>query len=130
MELADGRAVVHGVEGGDLVDAHGGHLEQAGDLVHDTDAGEAVLALAEVEDGHDGGLLVLRRVPLQDLRHHLLVGCIELERDVWVVVARVPVLLWEGKGGGGVYPPVRWVSWDACFRFGGQGQDIGWLLKN
>ena len=93
MVLADGGAVVHGVEGGDLVDAGGGHLEQAGDLVHDANGGEAVLALAEVEQGHDGGLLVLRRVPLQDLRDHRLVRRAELERDLRVVVARVPVLL-------------------------------------
>lgn len=38
--------VVHGVEGGNFVDAHRGHLEQAGDFVHDADAGEAMLALA------------------------------------------------------------------------------------
>ena len=64
MILADGGAVVHGIEGGDLVDAGRGHLEQAGDLVHDADRGEAVLALAEVQQRHDGGLLVLRRIPL------------------------------------------------------------------
>ena len=39
VEFAHGRAVVHGVEGGDLVDAHGGHVEDARHLVHDADAG-------------------------------------------------------------------------------------------
>ena len=48
-----------GVESGNLVDTHWGHLEEAGDLVHDADAGEAVLSLAEVEQGHDGGLFCI-----------------------------------------------------------------------
>jgi hypothetical protein len=91
-ELADGSAVVHGVEGGDLVDSHGGHLEQAGDLVHDADAGEAVLALAEVQQGHDGGLFVLGGVPLEDLGDELLILGVELEGDVGVVVGCVSVL--------------------------------------
>lgn len=48
-ELAHRSPVVHGVEGGDLVDSHRRHLEEAGYLVHDADAGEAVLSLAKVE---------------------------------------------------------------------------------
>lgn len=91
-KLAHGRAVVHCVEGGDLVDAHGGHLEQAGDLVHDADAGEAVLPLAEVKQRQDGRLLILGRIPLEDLGDDGLVGRCEIERDVGVVVGGVPVL--------------------------------------
>lgn len=100
-ELADGCAVVHGVEGGDLVDAHGRHLEDARDLVHDADGGEAVLALAQVEDGHDGGLLVLRRVALEQLDDDGLVLRRELEGDGGVVVGRVAVLQ-GGRAGGRV----------------------------
>ena len=92
-ELAHGRAVVHGVEARDLIDAHGRHLEQAGDLIHDADGGEAVLALAEVEKRHDRGLLVLRRVALQDLGDELLVLRGELEGDAGVVVGSVAVLV-------------------------------------
>ncbi len=92
MELADGRAVVHGVEGGDLVDTRGRHLETPRHLVHDGDGGEAVLALAQVEQRHHGGLLVLRRVALEDLGDERLVLRVELERDGGVVVGRVPVL--------------------------------------
>ena len=92
MELAHGGAVVHGIEGGDLVDAHGGHVEEARHLVHDADAGEAVLALAEVEEGHHSRLLVLRRVPLEDFGDDGLVGRRELEGDVGVVVWGVAVL--------------------------------------
>lgn len=55
-----------------------------------------MLALAQVEDGHDGRLLVLRRVPLEDLGDELLVLRVELERDVGVVVGGVAVL--RGKG--------------------------------
>lgn len=88
----DGIPVVHGVESGNLVDTHWGHLEEAGDLVHDADAGEAVLSLAEVEQGHDGGLFVLWRVSAQDFLHELLVDGIEFEGDVEVVVRGVAVL--------------------------------------
>lgn len=91
-ELAHGGAVVHGIEGSDLVDAHGGHLEDAGDLVHDADAGKAVLALAQVEDRHDGGLLVLRRIALEELGDDGLILRREFEGDLGVVVGRVSVL--------------------------------------
>lgn len=53
-------AVVHGIESGDLVDAHRGHLQDPRNLVHNADARPAVvLTLTEVEEGHDGGFLVL-----------------------------------------------------------------------
>lgn len=48
VKAPHGLPVVHGVESGHFVDAHRGHLKQTGDFVHDTDAGEAVLSLAEV----------------------------------------------------------------------------------
>lgn len=92
MELAHGLPVVHGVERRDLVHAHGGHLEEAGHLVHDADGGEAVLALPQVQQRHDGRLLVLRRVPLEDLFDDGLVLRGELEGDVGVVLGRVAVL--------------------------------------
>lgn len=88
----DGIPVVHGVEGGNLVDTHGRHLQDASDLVHDADAGEAVLSLAEIEEGHDGGLFVLGWVSGQDFLHQLLVDGVELEGDVEVVLGCVAVL--------------------------------------
>jgi hypothetical protein len=51
-----------------------------------------VLALSEVEDGHDGGLLVLRGVALEDLCDDLLVLGGELEGDVGVVLRSITVL--------------------------------------
>lgn len=90
--LADGRPVVHRVEGGDLVDTHGRHLEEARDLVHDADRREAVLALAQVEDRHDGGLLVLRGVSLEQLFDDSLVFGRKFEGDGGVVVGGVAVL--------------------------------------
>lgn len=91
--LANRLAVVHGVEGRDLVNAHRGHLEHASDLVHDTDAGEAVLALTEVKKGHDSTLLVLGRVALEDLIGECEVLLRKLERDGRVVLGAVAVLL-------------------------------------
>lgn len=92
-ELANRRPVVHGVEGGHFVDSHGGHLEDASDLVHDTDAGEAVLALAQVQQWHDCGLLVLWWVPLEDLGDDGFILGGKFEGDAGVVVGCVSVLL-------------------------------------
>lgn len=91
--LADGLTVVHCVEGCDFINAHWGHLEHAGNLVHDTDAGEAVLALAKVEQRHHGGLLVLGRVALKDLIDEGEVLLRELEGKGRVVVRLIAVLL-------------------------------------
>jgi hypothetical protein len=92
VELSNRRAVVHGVEGSDLVDSSRGHLEKTGNLVHDGDGGETVLALAQVQQWHDSGLLVLGRVSLEDLGDERLILRVELERDVRVVIGCVSVL--------------------------------------
>ena len=81
MEPSYGGTVVHGVEGGDFVDAHRRHLQPAGDFVHHGDGGEAVLALAEVEEGHDGGLFVLRWVAFEDFGDEFFIGGVEFEGD-------------------------------------------------
>ena len=96
VEFAHGVAVVHGVESGNLVDSHGRHLQESRDLVHDADAGEAVLSLAEVEERHDGGLLVLAGVAGQDFLDKLLILGVELEWNAGVVLGRVAVL--RGRG--------------------------------
>jgi hypothetical protein len=92
-ELADWCPVVHGVEGGNFVNALRGHLEPASDLVHDADAGEAMLTLSKIEKGHASSLLVLGRVALEDLGDDGLVLLAELEGDVGVVVIGVAVLV-------------------------------------
>ena len=92
MVFSDRCPVVHGVERRDLVHTHGGHLEEARDLVHDADAAEAVLALAKVEQGHDGGLLVLRGVAGDNLLDEFLILLREFERDRSVVLWRIAVL--------------------------------------
>lgn len=96
VELADRGTVVHGVEGGDFVDAHGGHFKDASDFVHDADRSITVLALAEVEQGQDGRLLVLRRVALDDLGDNFLVLLGELEGDIRIIVGGVAVLKKRG----------------------------------
>lgn len=92
VELADRVAVVHGVEGRNLVNSHGRHLQESRNLVHDTDAGEAVLPLSKVEQRHDGGLLVLAGIAGQHFLDELLILCVELEGDVEVVLGSVAVL--------------------------------------
>ena len=81
--------VEHGVEGRDLVHAHGRHLEELGDIVHNADACPAlVLPLTKVEERDDGGLLVLRRVVRDDLLRTLQVLRGELERDLPATVSK------------------------------------------
>ena len=90
--LAHRLTVVHGVESRDFVDTHRGHLEHAGDLVHDANAGVTVLALAQIQDRHDGSLLVLGGIALEDLIDEFKVLLGELERDGRVVGGRVAML--------------------------------------
>lgn len=92
MVTSDGVPVIHCVESDNLVHAHRWHLQDTRDLVHHAYAREAVLTLAQVEEGHHGSLLVLRRVPREDLFNKLLVRLVELERDRRVIYGRVPVL--------------------------------------
>jgi hypothetical protein len=51
-----------------------------------------MLALSEVEKGHDSSLLILGRVTFEDLIDDFFVLGAELERDGWVVVGFVAVL--------------------------------------
>ena len=62
-------AIKHGVEGGDLVYAGGGHFDDLGDLVHGSD-GEptTVLTLGEVKKGNDARLFIVGGVFGQDLK--------------------------------------------------------------
>lgn len=92
MVFPDGVAVIHGIEGSDLVNTHRRHLKKTRNLVHDAETGESVLALAEIEDGHHGGLLVLWRVARQDLLDHGVVLLVELEGDARIVIGGVAVL--------------------------------------
>lgn len=92
MEFSNRRSVVHGVEGSNLVDTGWRHLEDTGNLVHNANGGETVLALAEVQHRHHGCLLVLWRVSLDDFGNDGFILRGELEGDVWVVVGCVPVL--------------------------------------
>lgn len=90
--FAHGLSVVHGIKSRDFVNSHGRHFQQTSNFVHDADTGEAMLALPEVEKGHDGGLLVLGRVAFEDLIDDFFVLCAKLERDGWVVVGFVAML--------------------------------------
>lgn len=92
VELPHWRPVVHGVETRHLVDSHRRHLQQPRDLIHDADRRETVLALTQIEDGHNGSLLVLRRVTLEDFGNDGFILGVELEGDIGVVVGGVAVL--------------------------------------
>lgn len=104
MELPGGVPVVHGIKGGHLVDTHGRHLQYPRNLVHDADACESVLALAQIQQWHHCRLLVLAGVAAQHLLDELLILRIELERDVQVVFGGVAVLygVLDGARGGHV----------------------------
>jgi hypothetical protein len=92
VKAANWIPVVHGIEGGDLVDAHRRHLQHACDLVHDADACESVLPLPQVQDGHHGGLLVLGGVSAEDLFDELIVLRRELEGNRGIIDGRIAML--------------------------------------
>jgi hypothetical protein len=92
MELPDRLPVVHGVEGSHFVDAHWWHLKDACNLVHDRYGRVAVLALAEIEQGHHSGFLVLRGIALEDLTDEGFILSGVLEGDGGIVVGGVAVL--------------------------------------
>ena len=85
-------AIVHRIESRDLVHPHWWHLKYPRNLVHDTDAGKAMLSLSQVKQGHDRRLLVLARVPADHLLNELLIDGIEFEGDARVIVDGVAVL--------------------------------------
>ena len=93
VESAHWIPVVHGIECGHLIHSHWRHLQYPSYLVHDADACEAMLALAEVEQRHYSGFLVLAGIPRQHFLHELLILGIELEGNVEVVLRSVTVLL-------------------------------------
>ena len=74
MIAAHGRQIVHGVEGRDLIDAHIGHIELAGDIFHHRHGQPALrlrfrtdLPLGEIEQRHHGGLLAAGGIAGDDL---------------------------------------------------------------
>lgn len=90
--FSDWVAVVHCVEGCHLVDSHWWHLKDTRNLVHDTQTGEAGLALAKIEQRHNSCLLVLWWIAGKDLLDNLLILLAELEWDGGVVLSGVAVL--------------------------------------
>lgn len=90
--------VIHRIERRYLIHPHWRHLQDLSHLVHDADTGEAVLPLAEIEEGHHGGFFVLRGVAFQDFGDEFLVYGIELEGDGGVVLRGIAVLKKWGSG--------------------------------
>jgi hypothetical protein len=89
---SDRVAVIHGIEGRNLINTHGWHFQQPRHLVHNADTSEAVLSLSEIEQGHDGRFLVLARIPSEHLLDELFILRIEFEGNVEVVFRRIAVL--------------------------------------
>ena len=92
MVLSDRIPVVHGIGRRHLIHSHRRHLQESCHLVHHAQRCEAGLALSEVEQRHDGGLLVLGWVAGEDLFDYGLVLRAELEGDGGVVLGGVAVL--------------------------------------
>jgi hypothetical protein len=92
MKSPNGIPIVHGVKCGHFVHPHGWHLQHSCNLVHDADTGEAMLSLSEVQQGHDGGLLVLAWVATEHFFDELLILLVELEGNREVVVGGIAML--------------------------------------
>lgn len=86
------RTVIHGIKGGDFINPHRRHLKNAGNLVHDTYTGPAMLSLAEIKKGHYSCLLILGGIPLENFIDQSKVLFIEFERNVGIVVWCVSML--------------------------------------
>ena len=96
--LADLGSVEHGVEGGDFVDLHGGHLEDLGGLVHGREGQEVVvLLLCNEQDGDDCGRLVVVGVLGQELLNGSVALSRELEGRLLQVVLRVAMVRKRAK---------------------------------
>ena len=81
MISPDRGSVVHSIERRHFIHPHRRHFQYLCHLVHHTDAREAMLSLAEVEEGHHGCFLVLRGITLEDLGDDFLADGIEFEGD-------------------------------------------------
>jgi hypothetical protein len=92
MIFANWTPIVHGVEGGNLIHTHWRHFQKTSNLIHDADACEAVLTLAEIEKWHHCRFLVLRWVASKNLSNELLIFRSELERYRGIVLGRVSML--------------------------------------
>ena len=75
------RPIIHRIKRRHLINPHRRHLQPPRHLVHDAQAREAVLPLPEVEQGHDGGFLVLRRVAFEDFGDEFFAEVVEFEGD-------------------------------------------------
>jgi len=84
--------IIHSIKRRHLINPHWRHLQQPCHLVHDADAREAVLPLAQVQQGHDGGFFVLAGVSRQHFLDELFILGVEFEGDVEVVFGGVAVL--------------------------------------
>lgn len=98
MEFPHWLPVVHGVEGGDFVDAHRRNLEDARYFVHDADGGVPVLSLTKVEEGHHGCSFVLWWIAFEDLRDECFILGGEFEGNGRVVFGGVAMLRGELEG--------------------------------
>lgn len=92
MILAHRLPIIHCVKGGYFVDAHGWHLQDPGDFIHDADRCVSQLALAKVEQRHHGGFFILVGIAGEDLGDEGFVLGSEFERYGRIVLGRVPVL--------------------------------------
>lgn len=92
VKLSDRLAIIHGVESSDLVDAHWWHFQPACNFIHDADAGEAVLALPEIEEGHYSGFFVLRWIAFQYFGDEFFVDSIKLKWYGWIICRGISML--------------------------------------
>ena len=99
MVLANLCPVEHGVERGDFIDLHGGHLEDLGSLVHSRQSQEVVvLLLGDEKHGDHGAALVVVRVLVKELLDSCVRLVVELEWRLLQVVCGVTMVRERTKG--------------------------------
>lgn len=117
MVFSNRVSVVHSVKSSHFINTHRRHFKNPCNLVHDGQGAETVLALAEIEKGHDGGFFVLGWVALEDFIHELVVLFRELERDGGIVFGSVTVLQNSSSDTiEGIEQLELWGSWQIMWR--------------
>ena len=91
--LAHGRAIEHGVKGGNFVDTDGCHLTNLGHLVHGSEGQPAAaLALGQVQERDHRCLFVVVRVLAQNVIHALVIFFRKVKVSCRIIVGRFNVL--------------------------------------
>lgn len=62
MHFTHRLSLEHGIERGNFIDSHWGNFQNSSNFIHNSNGAVSKLTLTKIEEGHDGSLLVVRRI--------------------------------------------------------------------